>query len=183
MRLTGKRTVTQLAPFDFAVVVLVGELAAIPIADDKLDIFHGLIPVLIIGLLHVILSHLSIRFRPLEELTEGKATPLIKEGKVLKQNLRKERVSKRDLLAALRLQNVKRMQDIREARLEHSGGISVILQEAAEPLRYGDGLSPRMRDELDRLLGSHMEKLRADLLAELRSTQKDDLSAGNAPLR
>lgn len=182
MRLTGKRTVTQLAPFDFAVVVLVGELAAIPIADDRLDIFHGLIPVLIIGLLHIALSRLNLRFGSLEELTEGKSTPLIKDGKVLKQNLRKERVSKRDLLAALRLQKVKRMQDIRDARLEHSGGISVILHDAAEPLKFGDGLSPRMREELDRLLASHLAKLRADLLAELRSETKDDLDAGDAPI-
>lgn len=182
MRLTGKRTVTQLAPFDFAVIILIGELVAIPIADPDLDIFHGLIPVMLIGMLHGLLSTLNLHYRPLEDLTEGKATKLIEDGKMIKQNLLKERVSRRDLWAALRLKDVKELNHVKEARLEHSGGISVIMTEQAEPLTRGDGLPPRMREELDAMIAAHMERLRIDLLAQLQQPTKETADAGDASL-
>jgi uncharacterized membrane protein YcaP (DUF421 family) len=180
MRLTGKRTVTQLAPFDFAMVIMIGEVAAIPIADGEVDIFHGVIPILIIGTLHVLLSKLNLHYRKFEDLTEGKATLLIKDGMVLKENLVKERVSSRDLRAALRLKEVRRLDEIKEARLEHSGGISIIKREDAVPLTPRDGLPEPMRTELDRLLAAHMDRLRAEILAELKA--KETPRGDHAPL-
>ena len=182
MRLSGKRTVSALAPFDLAVVIIIGEVAAIPIADDDVDMFHGIIPVLMIAGLHVLLSKLNLHSRKLEDVTEGRSTVLIQDGKILKENLVKERVSRRDLIAALRLAEISSLREVRVARLEHSGGVSVIKTEEAQPLTPNDGLPPRMRDELDRLIAAHMDRLRADLVAAQEAGERKNAGAGDASL-
>lgn len=182
MRMSGKRTVSQLAPFDLAVVILIGEVAAIPIADHEVDIFHGIIPVLMIAGLHVLLSKINLHSRTFEDVTEGRSTVLIQDGKILKENLVKERVSRRDLIAALRLAEISSLKEVRVARLEHSGGVSVIKTEEAQPLTRKDGLPPRMRDELDRLIAAHMERLRADLVTAQEAGERKNAGAGDASL-
>lgn len=137
MRWTGKRTVAALAPFDLAVVIMIGEVAAIPIADLKVDLLHGLWPVLLLGILHVSLATANLHYRRLEELVEGQAALLVKDGRPILRNMRRERVSRRDLQAALRLKNVHDLGDVKEAWMEHSGGISVVLREQARPVSRG----------------------------------------------
>lgn len=133
MRLTGKRTVTAMAPFDLALVIMISEVASIPITELNVDILNGVVPVLILGGLHVLLTSLNLRSKKLESATEGRPTLLVYGGRILYQNLERERVSLSDLFAALRLQQVTRLEDVQEAWLEPTGGISVILKEEARP--------------------------------------------------
>lgn len=162
VRWTGKRTVANLAPFDLALVILIGEVAAIPVADLKVEMLHGIIPVLLIGALHVVMTTISMHSRRFEEWVEGKPTLLVKDGQVLKKNLLKERVSLVDLRSALRHKDVPRIELVKEAWMEPAGGVSVILRETESPastkeLRQAieeivQANSARMRQELERLL-------------------------------
>lgn len=153
MRWTGKRTVSALAPFDLAVVIMMGEVAAIPIADLHVDLLHGIWPVLLLGTLHVALATLNLRWRRMEQLTEGKAALLVQDGRLLLGNMRRERVSEQDLHAALRLKGVHQLADVREVWMEHTGGISVVLKDHARPITRanlgarGGAATPPQRDD------------------------------------
>ena len=57
MRLMGKRQIGELQPFEFAIAVMISDLAAIPLADDSKDIYHALIPIAVL-----IVCQLSISF-------------------------------------------------------------------------------------------------------------------------
>lgn len=168
MRWTGKRTVTALAPFDLALVIMVGEVAAIPISDIEVDLLHGLLPVVLLGGFHVLLTRANLRSKSLEHLTEGKGTLLVRDGQVLRRNMERERVSMQDLQAALRLKSVTDLAQVQEAWMEHTGGVSVILKPGARPLTPEE-LAPAATDDLDALIEAHLARLRVELARYLRA--------------
>jgi uncharacterized membrane protein YcaP (DUF421 family) len=136
VRWTGKRSIANLAPYDLAMVIIIGEVAAIPIGELDVDFLHGLIPVALIGGLHVLLTTINLHWKGFERLTEGLPTLLVKDGRVLRRNLLKERVSMADLMTALRHREVEDVSEVKEAWIEQAGGISVILKrdfDAATP--------------------------------------------------
>ncbi len=138
MRWTGKRTLTAMAPFDLALVIMISEVASIPIADLKVDLVHGLLPVLLLGALHVLLTTVNLHYTNVEEFTEGKPTLLVSRGRIILRNLRSERVTLADLAAAMRQRQVDSLDDVEEAWLEPAGGLSVILRPEARPLTRRD---------------------------------------------
>lgn len=133
VRWTGKRSISNLAPFDLAMVIMIGEVAAIPIGELDVDFLHGLIPVALIGGLHVALTTINLHWKGFERWSEGSPTLLVKDGRVLRRNLLKERVSMADLMTALRHKEVEDVSEVKEAWIEQAGGISVILKREAGP--------------------------------------------------
>ena len=133
VRWTGKRSIANLAPFDLAMVIMIGEVAAIPISELDVDFLHGLIPVVLLGGLHVAVTTVNLHWKGFERLTEGFPTLLVKDGRVLRRNLLRERVSMADLMTALRHKEVEDVSEVKEAWMEQSGGISVILKREAGP--------------------------------------------------
>jgi len=166
VRWTGKRSISNLAPFDLAMVILIGEVAAIPVADLRVDLLHGILPVALIGTLHVLVTLVALHSKTFEKWTEGQPTLLVKDGKVLRKNLTKERVSMADLKTALRHKEVLDIGEVKEAWMEHAGGVSVIKKEGADAAtpkhleqaledavqRIVDANSARMREELAHLI-------------------------------
>ncbi|BAD40098.1 MAG: DUF421 domain-containing protein [Symbiobacterium thermophilum] len=133
VRWTGKRSIANLAPFDLAMMIMIGEVAAIPIGELDVDFLHGLIPVALLGGLHVALTTVNLHWKSFERWTEGFPTLLVKDGRVLRRNLLKERVSMADLMTALRHKEVEDVSEVKEAWMEQAGGISVILKREAGP--------------------------------------------------
>ena len=165
VRWTGKRSIANLAPFDLAMVIMIGEVAAIPIAELHVDLLHGILPVALIGTLHVVTTWLALRSKTFEQWTEGSPTLLVKDGHVLRTNLIKERVSMADLMTALRHKEVTKLTEVEQAWIEHAGGISVIrrpeeqqaeLRQLIEEVVQAHGA--RIRQELADLLARHLSK-------------------------
>lgn len=135
VRFTGKRTIANLAPFDMAMVILIGEVAALPVGGVE-PLYKGLIPALFLGGFHMLTTAISVRSGGFERLVEGVPTMLIKDGKIIEKNLKKERVSKDDLLTALRLKDITDPREVKEAYLEHAGGVSAILKTPKESVTF-----------------------------------------------
>lgn len=162
VRWTGKRTIANMAPFDLAVVILIGEVAGIPLSETDLHLLNGLVPVVMLGLLHVLMTSINIHSKRFESMTEGNPTQLVKDGKVIRANMAKERVSMEDLKTALRHHDVKHVERVQEAWLEHAGGISVILTPDEDPATHRD-----LRVALDAAVEKIVEQTTARLRAEL----------------
>jgi uncharacterized membrane protein YcaP (DUF421 family) len=124
-RLMGKRTLAKMGPFDFAVIIMIGEAMAIGMENIKTPLINAIAITVALGLLQYALTWLNVRFRWLEQLTQGKSTKLISQGKVDEQKLMQERISDVDLMMELRQKNVSSVQDVEEAYLEPTGEISV----------------------------------------------------------
>ncbi|HLO02431.1 MAG TPA: YetF domain-containing protein [Symbiobacteriaceae bacterium] len=133
VRFSGKRAIANLAPFDLAMVILIGEVSALPVAGLE-PLYKGLLPAALLGAFHMLTTYISVRNQKFEKFTEGVPTQLVKDGKVIQKALKKERVSMDDLLTALRLAQVTDVSTVKEAYLEHAGGISVILKKPEQPV-------------------------------------------------
>jgi len=124
-RLMGKREIGQLGLLDLVVSLLIAELGAISIEKFNDNIFYTIIPISILAGLEILFARLTMKFRKLGRFFEGKPTMLIQEGKVIYNNLVKERYSIDDLLSNLRQDSITSIEDVRYAILEPNGKLSI----------------------------------------------------------
>lgn len=158
VRWTGKRSIANLAPFDLAMVILIGEVAAIPVAELNVDLLHGILPVFIMGGLHVLVTTLALYSQWFEAFTEGRPTLLVKDGRVLKKNLIKERVSMTDLMTALRHKEILDLRKVKEAWIEQAGGVSVIRK------KEEDAATPKdLERAIERIVQENIARMRVEL--------------------
>ncbi len=124
-RLMGKRTLAKMGPFDFAVIIMIGEAVAIGMEDTKTPLINAIGITVVLGLLQYILTWLNVRFHWLEKLTQGVPSRLVFQGQADPQELKKERVSQADLMMELRQKDTP-LKDVQEAHLEPTGEISIL---------------------------------------------------------
>lgn len=122
-RLMGKRTLGKMGPFDFAIVIMIGEAVALGMENDHGALIRATAVTIMLGALQWSLTWLNYRWRWLEKITQGVPTELISDGKINTNKLRAQRVSKYDLYMELR-QNQVKLGDVKTARLEPSGKVS-----------------------------------------------------------
>ena len=125
-RLTGKRQVGQLTPFDLVLLLLISNVVQNAVIGNDNSLGGGLLGAATILLLNLLVVEITYRSKRLRRLLEATPTILVHNGKVLHQNLARERVTMEDLLAALRRNGVADVAHVRIAMLEENGGISVI---------------------------------------------------------
>lgn len=138
VRLMGKRQVGQMEPSELVVAMLVADLASIPMQNEGLPLFSGVVPILTVLGLELVLSALSVRSVLLRRLLCGKPVILIENGHLLQQNLRKTRITVDELTGLLRLKDVLDLNSVQYAILETSGDLSVFLFPRCRPATAGE---------------------------------------------
>lgn len=141
-RIMGKRTLGKMGPFDFAVVIMIGEAVAIGMEDTREPLIHAIAITAALGFLQWLLTWLNYRMRWLEKITQGQAATVVVNGVIKTKTLRKERMSKADLLMELR-QSQAKLKDIKEARLEASGKVSVVNKPSSSSSSASSASSPQ----------------------------------------
>ena len=125
VRLMGKRQVGQMEPSEFVVTMLVANLASIPMEEESIPLSAGLIPIVTVLVLEVFLSFLSLRSIFIRKLLCGKPVILIENGRILRENLRRTRVTLDELTGHLREKDVLDPRSVQFAILETNGNLSV----------------------------------------------------------
>ena len=125
IRLMGKRQIGQMEASEFVVTMLVANLAALPMQDESVPLFAGLVPILTILGVELLLTVLCMRSIPLRRLLCGKPVILIENGHLLQKNLQKTRVTLDELTELLREKDVLDLNSVQFAILETSGRLSV----------------------------------------------------------
>lgn len=125
VRLMGKRQVGQMEPSEFVVTMLVANLASLPMEEYGIPLSAGLIPITTVLALEVLLSFLSLRSIFIRKLLCGKPVILIENGRILRENLRRTRVTMDELTGHLREKDVLDPRSVQFAILETNGNLSV----------------------------------------------------------
>ena len=125
VRLMGKRQIGQMEPSEFVVTMLVANLAAIPMQNEGLPLYGGLVPMLTVLGMELLLSGATMRSIRLRKLLCGKPVILIEHGRILQQNLRATRVTLDELTGHLREKDVLDIRSVQYAILETNGNLSV----------------------------------------------------------
>ena len=125
LRAMGKRQVAQMEPSEFAVTMLVANLASISLEEPDTPVWIGLTAMATVLALERLLSWGSLRFLWLRKLLCGKPVILIDNGKVLRSSLKATRVTLDELSAHLRAQGVLDIGQVQFAVLETNGSVTV----------------------------------------------------------
>lgn len=137
-KLIGKRQIRQLTYIEYIVGISIGSIAAFMATDMDGPMYHSLIAMTIFALFPVLMEWLSLKSKAIRNVVEGQATILIKDGKILEDNLKKERLTTEDLMEHLRMKNVFRVADVEFALMETSGEVSVLLKSQHRPVTPQD---------------------------------------------
>ncbi len=144
IRLMGKRQIGEMEPSEFVVTMLIADLASVPMQDNAISLFSGLIPILAVLALELILAVGSMKLIGLRRLLCGKPVVLIENGAIVQDNLRRTRVNLDELAGQLREQGILDFSTVKYAILETNGQISVFPYAKYTPASAMDaGLHPK----------------------------------------
>ncbi|HYK50225.1 MAG TPA: YetF domain-containing protein [Terriglobales bacterium] len=125
VRLGKKRFLGQATAFDAVLLIMIGSLASRAVSGTA-PFVATLVATFTFIVVHWLISYASERSTALGSLVKGHDTTLIKNGRVDRTALRDAHMSDDDLAEDLRQQGVADSDDVKEARLERSGRLSVI---------------------------------------------------------
>ena len=126
-RVSGKRSLSQITTFDFVLLLIIAEAIQQALIDTDNSMTNSFLLVLTLFAIDIGLSFLKRSSPMLEKLIDDVPLIIVADGKPIHERMSKARVDEEDVLTAARLsQGLERMDQIKYAVLEQSGGISVI---------------------------------------------------------
>lgn len=125
IRIMGKRQVGELQPFELVVAMLISDLAAVPMQQTGVPLTSGLIPLFTIIALQTIVSGITMTKSKIRRKITGNPTVLIKNGKIMQNQMKLVNFTLDDLIEALRLQGFCNPSEVEYCILETNGNISV----------------------------------------------------------
>jgi uncharacterized membrane protein YcaP (DUF421 family) len=126
-RLAGKRTLASITAFDFVLLLIVAESVQQALVVDDQSMTNAFLIILTLIAVDIGLSLLNARSERMKKVMDDVPLILIDDGRLLHDRMLKSRVEETEILhAARQTQGLERMDQIKYAILETSGGISII---------------------------------------------------------
>lgn len=133
-KLLGKRQISQLSFFEYITGITIGSLAAYVSLDMEMNWYLGLISLGVWVAVSIGIEFLQLKSKRARDFIDSKPTVLIKDGKVLEDNLKKERLTTDELMEQLRAKDVFKVADVEFAVIEPNGDVNVLLTRDNQPL-------------------------------------------------
>lgn len=133
LRLTGKRQVGQLAPFDLVLRLILSNAVQNAMNGGDNSYTAGVVSASTLVALNSLLGWATFRSKWLERLVEGRPRVLVHNGRLREDVLRAERLTRHELMAALRRAGCDAVEEVHTAVLENNGQISVTLRKSTPP--------------------------------------------------
>ena len=130
LRLTGKRQIGQLAPFDLVLLLMLSNAVQDSINGGDNSLLGGLVSATALVIINGMVSWATWRNKRFEMLIEGRPQILIHNGHLFEDVMASARLTHHELHAALRQSGCTCVDDVRSAVLENNGSISVIARQA-----------------------------------------------------
>lgn len=147
LRFTGKRGIRQLSIFELVIIVSLGSIAGDPMFTEDLPLIQALLIMsLVIGLYHLC-TWLTMKFKLVSNILEGKPVYIVKNGKLVLEEISGGTMSSDDFFAELRQQGVRHLGQVDIGLLETDGEFSVILFDA-DNTRFGLPIFPGEYDKV-----------------------------------
>jgi len=134
LRIMGKREVGELGVIDIVVFVFMAEVAAFALDSPDKDLIQSVIPMLILLVIQVVSSYFSMKSKKFRNIVDGEPTLIIRHGKIIEHEMRKQRYNLDDLFQQLREQQVGSVHEVSFAYLEPSGNLSVFKHDSIQPV-------------------------------------------------
>jgi uncharacterized membrane protein YcaP (DUF421 family) len=126
LRLTGKRQIGQLAPFDLVLLLVLSNSVQNSMNAGDNSLVGGLISAATLVALNYGVSYATFRSKKLEALIEGRPQVVIHNGRIFEEVMRSAKLTHHELSAALRRSGCTCAEDVQVAVLENNGSISIV---------------------------------------------------------
>ncbi len=133
LRITGKRQVGQLAPFDLVLLLVLSNAVQNAMNGGDNSVTGGIISAVTLIGLNFTVGYLTFRSKRLEVLLEGQPEVLIHNGRLFEKVMARAQLTHHELNAALRQEGCVSVADVHCAILENNGTITVHQRPAASP--------------------------------------------------
>ena len=126
LRVSGKRTLSKLNAFDLVVTVALGSTLATVLLSKSVALAEGVLALGLLILLQYTIAWLSVRSPRFQSFVKAEPTLLVHRGRFLDHAMRAERITREEILAALRASGTAEVGEIAAVVLETDSSLSVI---------------------------------------------------------
>ncbi len=127
LKILGQRSISQLRLLDFLISIILGNIIADPLSNEKSGMTGSIITTIVLAILYLISLKLTLKFKIIQQFFSPSPITLIKNGEIIYKNLAKARISIEFLVSELRIQKIDDIKKIAVALWEPGGRISVFL--------------------------------------------------------
>jgi len=138
IKILGKGNPIRMTSYKFVTYLVVAIIVALTSTNVISNPSYGVIALVVWTLFTIALDYLCVKSKYINDLINGKETILIKDGKVMEDNLLKVRATGEELLRELRSKNVFNFADVEFAVMEPTGDINVLLKSDRKPITSHD---------------------------------------------
>lgn len=128
LRTTGKRTLSKMNAFDLVVTVALGSILATVLLSKETTLSEGLFAFVLLCGLQYVVAWVSVRSKRFRDLVKAEPSLLYFRGRYYEAMLRRERISREEVLAAIRSQGIADLTAVHAVVLETDGSFSVIAE-------------------------------------------------------
>lgn len=126
LRIMGKRELGQLTPFELVVMIVLGDLIQQGVTHNDFSLTGAILAITTFAFLAIAMSWITYLFPRAEKLLDGEPRVVIRDGQLLTENLRRDRITKGEVESEMRLAGFADMNEVAWAILEPQGKISFI---------------------------------------------------------
>lgn len=134
LRIMGKREVGELGVIDVVVFVIMAEVAAFGLDSPDKKLIEVIVPIMILLAIQLLTSYISLKSKKFRDVVDGDPSVLIRDGRIIEKELRKQRYNLDDLFQQLREENIGSIREVTYAFLEPSGNLSVFKKDETQPV-------------------------------------------------
>ena len=132
LRLTGKRQIGQLAPFDLVLLLVLSNAVQNSINAGDNSLGGGLVSAATLLAINFAVGEATYRWRWFERLVQGRPCPLVRNGKIILANMKRERITLEELRSALRKQGIDGVSQCQHAALESDGTLTAVRNDVTQ---------------------------------------------------
>jgi uncharacterized membrane protein YcaP (DUF421 family) len=133
VRLLGKRMSGQVSNLELAVMMVLGAIVAVPFQIPERGMVPAIVLLLCVLALHQGLTQLGARSPRAEAFTQGRASALLEDGRLLPSELRRAGLSNEQLFAVLRSHSIAHLGELKRIYFEACGEFSLLRAERPQP--------------------------------------------------
>ncbi|MFE8697355.1 DUF421 domain-containing protein [Cytobacillus sp. FJAT-53684] len=137
-KILGKKQISEISFFEYISGITIGSVAGEVIMGLDSNMGHGILAIFLFGIITFLVDFISLKSNSFRDFVEGKGTIFIKDGKIMEDNLKKEKYSTDELGSLLRQRSVFNVADVEFAVLEPTGDLSVLLKKENRPITAKD---------------------------------------------
>ncbi len=126
VRLMGKRELAQMTPFELIVLVVFGDLIQQGVTHNDFSLTGAILAITTMAFWALALSWVTYRSRRAESFLDGEPRVIVRDGEIVKEILRRDRLTRAEILSEMRLAGIGQLQDVAWAILEPRGKMSFI---------------------------------------------------------